>query len=762
VRTVAGVPVKIEGNPLHPVNRGALCPRGAAALESLYDPDRLISPLRRVGPKGTDEWEALSWDEALVALSGPLAELRSRGRPQALALIGGEYRGLTDRLWDRFARAYGSPNYVRLRNLSPEVPEDVAVLMHGEKNPISYDLRETSFVLSFGCNWLEGWRSPVFQMQAYGHMRQGRREGRAEVAHVEPRLSYSAAKADLWIPVKPGTEGILALGLAHLILREQLYDDDFVSNHTFGFEDWVDSDGKEHKGYKRLVLEEYTPVRVSEMTGTRPETIVTLARRFAGSRPAIALGDNRSALEGHDLFTRMAIHSLNVLVGSIGVSGGVLPGRKPPPLTVWPELELDEIAAAGLKSPRLDGAGKGERFLDTDAPGGLVEAVLEGESSPVEILILHRANPLYGRAGKENFREALEKIPLVVSLSGVPDEVSRYADLILPEHHFLESWQDDLVAHLPGFTLFGIGQPVTKPLYDTRNPCDLILNLAEGVGGSVAASFPWESYEGLLEDSARGLFEDNRGYVISTPADELLREVLQREGYRVPEFEAFDGFWESLVAKGAWWDPAVPIESARHRFYTPSRKFEFYSQALETRLNEVVASGERLAQEERERMLSSLGVKTNEDGIFFPRALLSRGNQANEGFPFALKTYELLTIGDGASSNLPSLQENLATHVQGCWESWVEIHPEVAEEFNLRDGDWIWVESKRNRVRVRARLFAGTRRDVVAMPVGQGHQAGGRWSQQRGVDASDLAESATAPHRGFGIRETIRVRIVRA
>lgn len=762
VRVVGGLPVKIDGNPLYPVNHGALCPRGLAGLQSLYDPDRLVSPLRRVGPKGSGQWEQISWDEAVQAVAGSLADLRKRGSPEGLVILGGEYRGAIDRLWARFAEAYGTPNYVRLRTFKPEVPDPVAVLMHGEVFPISFDLRDAAFVLSFGCNWVESWNSPVYQMQAYGYMRQGRRGRRAQIVHVEPRLSYSAAKADLWVPIEPGTEGVFALGLAHLILREQIYDEDFVRNNTFGFEDWQGADGQQHTGFKRLVLDEYTLVRVSEITGVRPETIVTVARKFASSRPAIALGDNRSLLEGHDLFTRMAIHSLNALVGSIGVAGGVLPGREAPPQTPWPAVTRDETAERGLARGRLDDAGVAERFLDSDVPRGLAGAVLRAESSPVEVLIIHRANPIYGRPDKDQFRKALQNIPLVVSLSGVPDEVSEYADLILPEHHFLEGWQDDVVTHLPGFTLFGIGRPATRPLYDTRHAGDLILGLGKGVGGSMAKDFPWKSYEELLRTSAKGLFEAGRGYIVSTPTDELLRQILQRQGYRAPESDSFEKFWQALAANGAWWDPMDPVESTRRRFQTPSGKFEFYSQILEARLQEAASAGigaGRTASDERRRILSALGVVVQEEELVFPRVLLSLRDDADADFPFLLQTYELLSVGGGIGANFPWLQEHLAAHVSASWESSLEIHPEVAQEMGIRDGDWVWVESAHGRLRVRARLYPGTRPDVVSLPVGQGHMASGRWAQDRGVDPSDIVVSTTDPGEGLGIRRRTRVRI---
>ncbi len=764
VRVVDGIPVKVEGNPIHPVNQGRLCPRGLAGLQSLYDPDRLVSPAKRVGDRGSGEWEKISWDEALEILAARLGSLRDAETPHSLAVMGGEYRGITHRLWDRFATAFGTPNYMRMRTLAPEKPSPVAAMMHGEQRPITYDLAEASFVLSFGCSWLEGWRSPVNQMMAYGEMRAGRNGGRAEIVHVEPRMSISAASADLWLPVRPGTEGVLALGLAHLILRERLFDEDFIDNNVLGFEGWTGSDGRRHPGYREMVLEEYTPVRVSEITGVRAETIVSVARRFALKRPAIALDEDRSALHGHDLFTRMAIHSLNVLVGSIGAVGGVLPGNQSLPLDDWPNLELDETSRRGLSIRRLDGAGSGERFLDDEVPRGIAEAVLDENAAPIEVLILHRANPLYGRADKELFRRALEQVPMVVSLSTVTDETSRYADLILPEHHFLERWQDDEVTFLAGFTAFSIGRPTVGPLYDTRLGGEVVFSLARKIGGRVAAAFPWKSYEECLKNTCHGLFRSGRGYVVSSPSDEMLRQVLQRQGYRAPEFDSYSEFWDAISSSGAWWERFEPYERTLHSFNTPSGRLELIPQLLNRRLEEAASqqvSGETSVGEEKGKLLMALGVAPDADLSLYPRLLVASADatEDDDSYPFLLKTYELLTIGQGIGANLPWLQENIAVHVDGAWDSWVEIHPDTAHALAIRDGAMVVVESAAGELTLRARLNSGTRPEVIAIPVGQGHSAGGRWARDRGVDPSDLVTSKKAAGEGLGFGEPTRVRI---
>ncbi|MBI3119184.1 MAG: hypothetical protein HYZ00_10885 [Candidatus Hydrogenedentes bacterium] len=207
-----------------------------------------------------------------------------------------------------------------------------------------------------------------------------------------------------------------------------------------------------------------------------------------------------------------------------------------------------------------------------------------------------------------------------------------------------------------------------------------------------------------------------------------------------------------------------PMENTHRWFATPSGKFEFCSQALEARLREAaveVAGAGQNVQDARGKILASLGVMggEEEDALFFPRFLLSRVMEADEAYPFQLQTYELLSLGAGNGANMPWIQENLAAHVKQGWGSWVEIHPQAAQVLGVRDGDQVWVESSRSRLQVRARLFEGMRPDIVSMPIGLGHTAGGRWAQGRGVDPSELVVSETDPGEGLGIREETRVRI---
>ena len=296
--------------------------------------------------------------QALSALSAQLSELRAKSLAHTVAILGGQYRGSRDALWRRFAEAYGTPNYIRVRCLAPEKPALAHQLMQGVTTPLSYDLGEAQFILSFGAGLLEAWLGPVHVSQAFARLRRSGERPRGRFVQADPHRSPTAVKADRWVPIVPGTDGILALGIANVLIREDLYDKGFVDQHTFGFGDWIDQRGEAHEGFKNFVLREYGLITVSTATGVPIRTILEIARDLGTTKPAVVVGERGPAYGPDDVHTRMAIHSLNALIGSIGVRGGLLIQGELP-LSPLPPVRQDEAAARGAEHPRIDGAGRG-------------------------------------------------------------------------------------------------------------------------------------------------------------------------------------------------------------------------------------------------------------------------------------------------------------------------------------------------------------------------------------------------------------------
>jgi anaerobic selenocysteine-containing dehydrogenase len=743
VRTFDGEVTGIAGNPIHPVSRGSVCPKAIGGLQLLYDSHRIKQPMARSGERG--KFRPIGWDEAIKMVTRRLAELRAKGLSHTIAILGGQYRGYRDTLWKRFAEAYGTPNYIRLRCFSPEKPALTHQLMQGVTSPIRYDLAETQFILSFGAGLLEAWHGPVHVSRAFAQLRRSAERRRGRFVQVDPRRSATAIKADRWVPIVPGSDGVLALGIANVMIRERLYDQDFIAEHTFGFEDWTDNSGQQHIGFRNLVLRDYGLFTVSAVTGVPVKIILEIARNLGTLKPAIVIGERGSSYGPDDLHTRMAIHSLNALVGNIGVAGGLLTQGELP-LTPLPAVVLDGAANRGATQPRIDGAGESPYLMISDAPQVVPERIVKANPYPINALFLFATNPLANNPAKEAFGSALKNIPFIVSFSPFLDESTAMADLILPDDTYLERWQDDPVTHLAGFSCFSVARPASKSLHQTRNTADVLLQITRDLGGSMAQNFPWKKFEDLLRDGAQGLFKSGRGYIASIHAEEALRNILEREGYWVPEFKEPDAFWNALVERGAWWDPTGLPLSRKALLKTASGKFEFYSTALKQWVEK-----SRAQEKNKDAFFKAVAGGGSEDLAFLPAVAIPRAAQP-QSLPLRLSSYRLMTRPIGGGKNQPWLLEQPAVHLSGSWESWVEVHPETAAALGIKNDDWVWVESAKGRIKLRAKLYAWTRPDVIHIPLFGGD----------GPNPNDLIENETDISRGLGLFNTTAVRLRRA
>ena len=518
----------------------------------------------------------------------------------------------------------------------------------------------------------------------------------------------TASKADQWVPVHPGTDGALALGIAHWIIKEKKYDRNFIDHHTFGYEDKKGPDGKDRMGFKTLVLKEYSPKQVSKITGVPEETIVQIAREFSSHRPSIAISGRGVGMQTNGTYAQMAIDSLNALVGSIDARGGLLLQRKPP-FRKWPPVHKDSVAEKGLSQPRIDGAGKMPFPFAEEVPYTLPERIEKGEPYGIDTLFLYYTNPLFSLPEPEKFRGALEKIPFVVSFSPFMDEATLHSDLILPDGTFLERWQDDDVQPGLGFPMFGLRSPaIQTPLHDVRNTGDVLIQIAKGLGGSVANSLPWKDFQDALKDAIRGVFASKRGSI---------------------QAKDFDEFWDALIERGGWWDPPYVFGEWKKKFNTPSGKFEFFSLAMEKGLNEA----SKKTSKQLDQILTEMKVGARGDKVFLPHFEKPRSIGDEKEYPFYLINYKLMTTAEGRGANQPFLQEIIGPHLYERWDSWVEINPETAKSLGINDGDLVWVESQAGKVKVKARLFPGTHPKSIHIPYGQGHKAYGRWAKGRGV-----------------------------
>ena len=500
---------KIEGNPEHPISMGGTCARGQAGVQALYHPDRIQAPLKRLGPRGTGQYQPITWKEAQQQLVTAL--LQQQASPQAIALLSGRRnRGTMGTLVERFAAGLGT-NVVSYDPFDPAPIRKAMELVTGVSRLPAVDFARANYLLSFNANLFETFLSPVRYMHSYGEFRQGRPGVRGKFVHAEPRLSQTAACADEWLPMKPGTEGLLALAMAHVIVNEKLYDTDFVNQRTNGFEAWSAS------------LGDYAPEKVAAAIDVPAASIQRIAREFAARQPSVAIGDSR------DVASLTAIFALNALVGAYGRQGGILFGA-------------DDIsgpvptAGSGLQaSGPKPGAGSPKPEVDIHA---LIGAM--GQSQ-IKALVVLDTNPLFSLPEADKLRSALANVPFIASLASFLDETSVMADLILPSHVTLERWVDDVPEPGVGFAVRTLGQPVVEPRWETRDPGDVLIETAKALGGKAAEALPFENMAAAVKESFRSVHTLQAGSTID--AD-------------------FEAFYRKVTVAGGWWNPAPAAAAA--------------------------------------------------------------------------------------------------------------------------------------------------------------------------------------------------------
>jgi anaerobic selenocysteine-containing dehydrogenase len=454
---------KLEGSPLHPVNRGAMCARGQAAIQITYHPDRITQPLKRTGDRGSGRYAAVSWDDAIKELVARLDGLASAGTQKQLACLTSS-RGHRALLLDMFLSRFGAPGAVNYDLFGDDVLRRANALSFGRDQLPTYDLANARHVIAFGADFLGTWNSPVANSLGYGHMRQGRSGIRGSFVQVESRMSQTGANADEWIPARPGTEGVLALGLAHVIIASKTRPAGAAGRAGALIEGW--SAG----------LAQYAPEAVEKITGVTASRVERLATEFANRRPALAIIGGGPLAHTNGLFSAVAVNALNALVGNIGESGGI---------AFTPQLKIDRPRAAGF------------RLAPGPSPATGADAL--PYIGDAQVLLIDGGNPIFNALPTWKLRETLARLPYIVSLGSFLDETSILSDLILPDHSFLESFVEAAPESGSLVAVAGAAPPVMKPLHDTRATPDVLLDLSRQLARPL--DLPWQTFEEMLTAS---------------------------------------------------------------------------------------------------------------------------------------------------------------------------------------------------------------------------------------------------------------------
>ena len=750
VRLIDGIPIHIDGNPMHPINHGGICPHGAAGLDFLYHPDRIRQPMVRSGKKGSGQWAPVSWEEAEARVIDRIRRLREAGSAEQVAFVVNDDRGLMYEMTSRFMEAYGSPNLLMVgEDRFETLPFE---FLFGWKDRPEYDIENSQFVLSFGSDFLEDGVSPLHKIHAFSRMRESTGGGRGKLTVVDSRHSLTASSADVFLPVNPGTHGALALGVAYVIIRERYYDAAFVERWVDGFESWVDDNGERHPGFKEHVLENYYPERVAQITGVPARKIVDVGRDFGRIRPAVAMIGQHGSSGTNGLLNALSVVTLNALIGNIEKKGGLRTSR-PTPLSQFAPARLDAAAQGSLKKPALSASNGDSVTLRTDAVATFCDNVESGSPYPIDTLFMYGANPAFDHPYAKRMRSMLDKIPFIVSFATMMDESSEYADVILPEHAYLERWMDS--GPVPGvrFAHASVGQPIVKPFYSTRHAGDVLIELAKGVGSGVPQAFADTSYFEALQNRFYGIFASGEGAVISGSFEESWMKFLKVRGWQNLVYESFEDFWNVLVERGGWWDPVtdeLPFEKVME---TENGKVSLVLRELFRR-----SQASRRGQPERER-LESWGIREESAAAFLPHFEQPSFAGEEHDFPYCLVSFGVLSNRRGAGSFSPLVQEMFGYYHRVYNDSWAEINPELAHKHHIKTGDTVEITSEIGAVRTRAVLNEMLNPETIAIPFGMGHTSGGKHMKGIGVNPYEIARETIDTLWGKPVKMATRVRI---
>jgi menaquinone reductase, molybdopterin-binding-like subunit len=512
-----GLAKKIEGNPAHPINQGKLCPRGQAALQVTYHPDRIKTPLQRTGPRRSGQWKEITWEDAIKQLVAQLSPMLAAKQPGQLAILTAPLKGQRRNLISNFASAFKAVPPVEFEFFDNAVAKSANLQSFGVASLPALDLGESNYVISFGADFLGTWNSPVAQSIGYGQMRKGRPGQSGKFVQFESRISQTGASADEWIACPPGAEGAVALSLAHVIVSEKL-----------------------RPAGAGLDLADYAPSKIEKQFGVRAATIMRIAREATANSPAVALiGDPATAhTNGH--FNAWAVNALNALLGSVGKSGGLFFRESLPILP----------PSKGAFYPPM---------LSVDKP-------LWTSKLP-EVLLLLNANPVFSGPPAWQVKDSLAKIPFIASFSSFIDETSALADLILPDHSPLESWLDDAPESGSMHTVVSLAPPVMAPLHNTRAMPDVLLDVAQQLGGDVAKALPWKTYDEALKAAFTELYKE-KGTKTAKDADEFWSKAKDQGGW----WSSDEKPWTPLAAKAA----GSPVKYAEPQFDGAPDEFPFH------------------------------------------------------------------------------------------------------------------------------------------------------------------------------------------
>ncbi len=655
----------IQGNNHSKGMKTSVCARGGAGHSQLYDEQRLVKPLIRVGERGENKWMEVSTDEALDFIAKKMHNIKKQYG--ARSVLFSSKTGEHHHHMATFATAYGSPNIFSHVSSCP-VSYKVA-FPHTYGTSLKRDYTKAKYILNFGHNLFEG--IVISDTRKLAHVANSENK---KLVVLEPRFSILASKADEWYPIKPGTDLAFVLSLIHVWLRDGKYDKKFVKDYTIGIEELIKS------------TKSTTPKWQEEITGIKASDVEKVANDIYKAAPRVIIDWGHKTTTGPSEYQRTrAILIANALMGNLEKEGGLFMSKKATTVNklanieIAPSLENPDKSMKILKEPRLDNAGdKGENIFISRKDGVLMDipkAISTGIPYEIKGWFMTRHNPLVTVADPIKMKEAMKKLDLIVVNDIYMSECAMMADVVIPEATYLERDEGimDKSSKSPAYMM---RNKVVEPINNTLSTAQIFRKLAKKL--DVDSKYKWDNMTQFRVHQARGntdLLENlaKKGYVsFGIPS------LLYREKAYVNKFISKYPQASSYVDKDG-------LMTSMLKFKTPSGKIELFSQKVENEF-------------------PGYGVPAIDD---FDVA---------KGYPYIITSGKTAIHTNGHTQNIPYLNQLMSDNP-------VWVNPITAKKEGIKTGDKIFLENSIGKEKATVFVTEGIRPDTLFVYMGFGRES---------------------------------------
>ncbi|MBR9727518.1 thiosulfate reductase PhsA [Shewanella intestini] len=690
-RVVNGKNVSIIGNPKAKAFGGAVCARGGAGHSQLYDNQRIVKPLKRVGERGEGKWAEIEWDEAYSIVAENLNRLKKQYGPESVAFS--SKSGSLSSHFFHLSKAYGTPNTFTHASTCPAAYIVAAKAMLGGR--VRRDLSHSKYVINFGHNLYEG-----INMAETRGMMEAQMDKGAKLVVFEPRFSIVADKADEWYAIKPGTDITVALAICHVLIEDNLYDKAFVAQYVEGFDEFANE------------VKAYTPEWAEAICDVPAEDIRRISHEYAAAAPhALVDFGHRATFTTEEFELRRAIYAANILMGNIERKGGLFFAKK---AGAYNKFAGDKVAPTlqkpGVKNmPKIDAKRidmVDEQYSMLWSSGGIYQTILDAtlDAHPYQLRgwVMNRTNPMQTMTDRARIEQTMKKLDFIVSCDIYISESAAYADIILPESTYLE--RDEEVSDKSGKNpAYYIRQRVVETIGDTKPSWLIWKELADQM--ELGEYFPWENMQTLQ------LFQVNKDL-------DLLNKI-KREGwvsYGTPLMLREPSVLNTFVSEHP---NAKPLDddgtyASQLSFKTPSGKIELSSPKVEQ-----MSAGRGVIKYREVKMKKA-------DELFFIQGKVAVHTNAG-------------------TQNVPMLANLMSDNA-------VWIHPVTAGALNIATGDKIRIFNDTGSEEGHALVTPGIRPDTVFAYMGCGSKnkelarASGK-----GVHCGNLLPHVISPVTGMNL-----------